>query len=91
MARRLNEAIPAYERAVAESERMLGAGDMETMTTRCNLATALYDAGRMNDMVRVLRRALADCEQFLGPDHEMTVMVAGEPRIRHQVGARAGS
>jgi hypothetical protein len=23
----------------------------------------------------VLHRALADCEQFLGPDHEMTVMV----------------
>jgi hypothetical protein len=45
------------------------------MTTRCNLSTAYYDAGRMNDMVRVLRRALADCEQYLGPEHQMTVMV----------------
>jgi hypothetical protein len=54
---------------------MLGADDLETMTTRCNLATAYYDAGRMNDVVRVLRRALADCEQFLGPEHQMTVMV----------------
>ncbi len=75
MARRLNEAIPTYERAVADSERMLGADDLETMTTRCNLATAYYDAGRMSDMVRVLHRALADCEQFLGFEHQMTVMV----------------
>ncbi|MBV9383975.1 MAG: tetratricopeptide repeat protein, partial [Streptosporangiaceae bacterium] len=60
------------ERAVADSERMLGAGDMETLTTRCNLATAYYTAGRLMDVVTVLQRALADCEQYLGPDDPMT-------------------
>ena len=48
---------------------MLGAGDMETLTTRCNLATAYYTAGRLTDVVAVLQRALTDCERYLGPDH----------------------
>jgi len=54
---------------------MLGPGDIETLTTRCNLATAYYAAGRLSDVVGVLRRALADCEQHLGPDHSMTSTV----------------
>jgi hypothetical protein len=29
----------------------------------------------MTDGVRVLRRALADCEQYLGADHPMTITV----------------
>ncbi|HXO22949.1 MAG TPA: tetratricopeptide repeat protein, partial [Streptosporangiaceae bacterium] len=74
-ARRLTDAIPQYERALADSERMLGAGDMETLTTRCNLASAYYTAGRLSDVVSVLQRALTDCERYLGPDHEMTQTV----------------
>jgi hypothetical protein len=54
---------------------MLGAGDIETLTTRCNLATAYYSAGRLADTVTVLRGALADCERFLGPNHPMTETV----------------
>jgi len=34
LARRLRDAIPQYERAVIDSERMLGPGDIETLTTR---------------------------------------------------------
>ena len=47
----------------------------ETLTTRCNLATAYYTAGRLADVVTVLERALADCQQHLGPDHPMTQAV----------------
>jgi Tetratricopeptide repeat. len=64
-ARRLTDAIPQYEKALADSERMLGPGDMETLTTRCNLATAYYTAGRLTDVVAVLQRALTDCERYL--------------------------
>src|SRR5215472_1281816 len=74
-ARRLTDAIPQYERALADSERMLGAGDMETLTTRCNLASAYYTAGRLSDVVSILQRALTDCERYLGPDHQMTQTV----------------
>ncbi len=54
---------------------MLGAGDMETLTTRCNLASAYYTAGRLSDVVSILQRALTDCEHYLGPDHQMTQTV----------------
>ena len=54
---------------------MLGPGDVETLTTRCNLASAYYTAGRLSDVVAVLQRALADCEHYLGPDDEMTQTV----------------
>jgi hypothetical protein len=54
---------------------MLGAGHMETLTTRCNLALAYYTAGRLSAVVSVLQRALADCERYLGPDHELTQTV----------------
>ena len=57
---------------VADSELALGPGDVDTLTSRCNLATAYYEAGRMADGVRVLRRALADCERHLGAGHPMT-------------------
>jgi Tetratricopeptide repeat len=54
---------------------MLGPGDIETLTTRCNLATAYYIVGRLTDVAAVLQRALTDCERYLGPDHPMTQTV----------------
>src|SRR5207302_3553276 len=74
-AARLTDAIPQYERALADSERILGAGDPETLTTRCNLATAYYTMGRLPEAVAVFQRALDDCERYLGPDHQMTQTV----------------
>jgi hypothetical protein len=54
---------------------MLGAGDTQTLTTRCNLASAYYTAGRVTEVLVVLHRALTDCERYLGPDHQMTQTV----------------
>jgi len=65
---------------------MLGPGDIETLTTRCNLATAYYAAGRPADMITALRRALADAEQYLGPDHPMTSTVRDNLRTATQLG-----
>jgi Tetratricopeptide repeat len=69
-ARRLTEAIPAYKHALADSERMLGPSDIETLT-----ASAYYMVGRVTEVVVILRRALTDCERYLGPDHPMTQTV----------------
>jgi hypothetical protein len=54
---------------------MVGPGDLETLTTRAGLASALYDGGRLMEVVAVLQRALADSERYLGPDHPMTKTV----------------
>ena len=70
--RRLREALEIYESVVADSERVLGPGDADTLTSRCNLAMAYHDSGRMADGVKMLRQALADCERYLGPDDPLT-------------------
>ena len=54
---------------------MLGPDDIETLTTRCNLASAYYTVGRLTEAVAVLQRALTDCERYLGADHQMTQTV----------------
>jgi hypothetical protein len=54
---------------------VLGPGDEQTLTIRCNLAAAYYLAGRLADVVTVLERALADCREHLGPGHPMTQTV----------------
>ena len=54
---------------------MLGPGDPETLTMRCNLAAAYQAAGRSADSVAELRRALADSEAYLGADDPVTATV----------------
>jgi hypothetical protein len=51
---------------------MLGPADSETLTTRGSLASALFADGRLMEAIALLRRALADAESTLGPDHPMT-------------------
>jgi hypothetical protein len=51
---------------------MLGPGDLETLTARSSLAAAHVADGRLMDAIPLLRRALADSERYLGPDHPLT-------------------
>jgi hypothetical protein len=57
---------------VADSERILGPGDVLTLGARRDLATAYSAAGRPAEAVMELRRALGDCERYLGEDHPLT-------------------
>jgi hypothetical protein len=57
---------------LADRERVQGADHPDAVAARANLA---YTAGRLNDVVLVLQRALSDCEKYLGPDHQMTQTV----------------
>src|SRR5207249_5399074 len=67
---RLGDAIHHYEQALADSERMLGPADLETLTTRSSLAAAHLAYGRMAEVIPLLRRTLADSERYLGPRSE---------------------
>jgi hypothetical protein len=60
---------------LADRERVQGADHPDAIAARANLATVYYAAGRPNDVVLVLQRALSDCEKYLGPDHQMTQTV----------------
>jgi tetratricopeptide (TPR) repeat protein len=69
---RTAEAIPLLERALADSERVLGTFHPDTRATRNNLAMAYRAAGRTAEAIPLLERALADCERMLGAGHPDT-------------------
>ena len=72
---RLGDAIHHFEQALADSERMLGSGDLETLTARSSLAAAHFAAGRLAEVIPLLQRTLADSERYLGLDHPLTAAV----------------
>ena len=68
-ARRLRDAIPLYEQALSDRERVQGPDDPDTIGARGNLASAYHSAGRMASAVELYERTRADCQRVLGPDH----------------------
>jgi tetratricopeptide (TPR) repeat protein len=65
---RLSEAIPLYERTLADRERVLGADNPGTIGSRNNLAAAYRSAGRLSEAIPLLRRTLVDTERVLACD-----------------------
>jgi tetratricopeptide (TPR) repeat protein len=67
------QAIQLGERLVADSERVLGPDDLRVLTSRQNLATAYWRAGRTGEAITIYEQTLADQERILGPDHPGTL------------------
>ncbi|MCB9878254.1 MAG: serine/threonine protein kinase [Planctomycetes bacterium] len=65
---RLRDAEAIYREVVAARERLLGAGDDETIVTRHNLGTLLMALGQPDEARQVLERALADAEASQQPE-----------------------
>jgi len=71
---RLDEAIPLYERTLADRERVLGETHPDTLMSRNNLAHAYRAAGRLDEAIPLYERTLADRERVLGETHPDTLM-----------------
>jgi hypothetical protein len=67
------EAIPLYERTLADREQVLGSAHPDTLTARNNLAGAYQPAGRLAEAIPLYERTLADREQVLGGTHPSTL------------------
>ena len=61
------EAIAAYERALADRERVQGPDHADTRSARASLAATYQQAGRVRDAIYHYEQALADSERVLGP------------------------
>jgi len=72
------DAIPMYERVLAERERGLGPAHPDTLNARNSLARAYSASGRSGDAIRLAERALAECERALGPGHPDTLAARTE-------------
>ena len=64
---KLKDAIPQYERTLADRERVQGQDHRDTLSTRGNLAAAYQLARRLQDAIPQYERAVADSERMLGP------------------------
>ena len=71
---RYGDAEPLYRRALAISEKTLGAEHPDTATSLNNLAGLYRAQGRYGDAEPLVRRALAIAEKVLGAEHPTTVL-----------------
>ena len=85
---RLEQAVPLFERTLADCERILGADHPGTLTARGNLATAYRSAGRLEQAVPLFERTLADCERILGADHPGTLTARGNLATAYESAGR---
>ena len=86
---RPSEAIPVYERTLADRVRVLGEDHPDTLRSRNNLASAYQAAGRVSEAIPLLKQALAGLERALGAQHPDTVRVRKSlAAVRHRAGQR---
>ena len=67
------QAIELGTSVIRECQTVLGPDHPGTLTSRDNLATAYYIAGRIDEAIELRQRTLADRERILGPDHPDTL------------------
>ena len=64
---RLKDAIPQYERVVADMERLLPAGHRDALAARAILGAAYQQGRRLREAITTYERVVADSERALGP------------------------
>ena len=69
----LSRAIATGIQTLADSERVLGPGHPQTLSSRNNLAYAYGAAGRLGQAIPLYEQNLADTERVQGPGHPDTL------------------
>ena len=69
----LAAAIAEFEQIAAASERLLGAEHRNTLTSRGNLANALWQAGHTHEAIAIEERTATEWQRLFGVEHEGTL------------------
>ena len=69
----LSEAIPLFEKVVADCERILGVNHRNTLASRHNLANAYQETGHLDEAIALLEEVVTDRVRVLGADHADTL------------------
>ena len=83
------QAIAVGEPLTADFERVLGSDHPDTLTSRDNLASAYWEAGRATDAIPLHQQTLTDRERLLGPDHPDTLSSQGNLATDYLTAGRA--
>ena len=81
---RFDEAIPLYEKALADSAHILGTVHPSILTTRNNLAVAYRVMGRLSEAIALFEEVVADSVRVLGPDRPQTLASRGNLAVAYQ-------
>jgi tetratricopeptide (TPR) repeat protein len=84
------EAIPWFERIVADRAAALGPDHPGRAAARRELGHALVTADQRTAAVTVLKGAIADCERALGPDHPDTLSARDELAAAYRAAGQFG-
>jgi tetratricopeptide (TPR) repeat protein len=82
---RISEAIPLYERTLAERENVLGPNHADTLTAQINLADAYKAAGRIEEARDHYEQAAIGMTRVLGADHPNTLAAQGNLANAYQI------
>ena len=87
---RFDEAIPLYEKALADSARVRGDEHPDTLISRGNLAGAYYAAGRLGEAIPLFEEVLADHVRILGDEHPDTLTSRNNLAYAYDSAGRVG-
>ena len=87
-ARRVNEAIPLFEKTLKAQTQILGPNHPDTLTSSNNLANAYQEAGRLNDAIPLLEETLTTQEELFGPKHPHTLITRNNLALTYQDAGR---
>ena len=85
---RFDEAIPLYEKALADNAHILGTVHPSILTTRNNLAVAYRVMGRLSEAIALFEEVVADSVRVLGPDRPQTLASRGNLAVAYQAAGR---
>ncbi|MBP8919188.1 MAG: tetratricopeptide repeat protein, partial [Micropruina sp.] len=68
----LGRAIPLYEQTLTDRQRILGSDHPNTLTSRNNLASALWQRGQQREAFILWEAAAESAVRLFGPRHEVT-------------------
>ena len=81
---RFDEAIPLYEKALADSVRVRGDDHPDVLGARNNLAVAYRVMGRLSEAIALFEEVVADSVRVLGPDRPHTLASRGNLAVAYQ-------
>ena len=81
---RLDEAIPLYEKVLANSVRVLGRDHPDVLGARNSLAVAYRVMGRLSEAIALFEEVVADSVRVLGPDRPQALASRGNLAVAYQ-------
>ena len=81
---RLDEAVSLYEKALADSVRVLGRDHPDVLGARNSLAVAYRVMGRLSEAIALFEEVVADSVRVLGPDRPQALASRGNLAVAYQ-------